>query len=211
MTRSAWTIVLLLVPIAQLTCKGTIVVDNEQYLKEARVRAKKFEQTLEPEQLKESYAALENVYLPDAPDPQTRRRLRGRCLEVWLQLIQLVDQSLDPNFDPDDVPERTVAPPPTAQGGADRPGVDPAKIRDPQARAAYEAAIAANREKARNYRLQVHLRRLDERITERAKSFIRDAYTPASEDRTELRNGIENTLKDRRRKADFLELLAPRR
>lgn len=183
--------------------------ENQKYMKEAREHARGFEDKLEPELLKQAYLALENVLLLEEDDPKMRGQLRTNSLDLWLHLIQLLDHSLDPNFDPDDVPEEIVQPPPTSGGVVLRPGADPAKIDDPKARAEYKKAIADNEAKTAHYTLQTKLRRMDERITPRAENFIRNFYTPAPGDQKELKTAIDKTIKDPRRKAGLLKLLTP--
>jgi hypothetical protein len=185
------------------------MTENQKYLKEARAYAEEFEDNLEPEMLKQSYLALENVILLEEDDPKMRSQLRADSLYLWLQLIQLLDRFLDPDFDPDDVPEGTVQPPPTSEGIVYPPGADPALIDDTKARAEYEKAIAANNAKTVNYTFQTKLRRLNERITPRAEEFIRDSYTPTPVDQKELKTAIDEVIEDPRRKESLLRLLTP--
>lgn len=200
---------LLAMPFAGLNCtKVKNMTKNQTYLEEARTKAKGFQDTQEPERLKESYFALENVLLQDENDLKTRARLRMLSLDQWLQLIQLVDGARDPKFDPNEVPERTIQPPPTSKGVVP-PGADPALIDDPKARAEYEKTLATHRAKVQNYRLQIHLGRLNESITPRAEGFILDSYTQAPADQEEVRTAIEKTIKDPRRKAKLLKLVRP--
>jgi len=182
---------------------------NEMCLKEAQTLAKKFEAELEAERLREASLALERVNLSQEGDPASRARLRANSLSLWLHLIGLLDRFLDPKFNIEDVPGTAVQPPPTSGGVVYPPGADPALIDDPKARADYEKAIAANRAKADRYRLQVHLRRVNERIVSRAEGFIRNAYTSAPDDQKQLRTAIEKAIKDPQRKAGLLKLLAP--
>jgi hypothetical protein len=182
---------------------------NQKYLEEAQAHAKKFEAELESERLREAAMALENVLLVQEHDPRTRAQLRTDCLTLWLQLLQLLDRFLDPNFNPEDVPTKLVQPPPTSGGVAYAPGADPALIDDPRARAEYEKAIANNRTKANHYRLQITLRRLEERIPPRAEAFIRNSYTPAPGDQEELKAAIDGIMQNPQRKAGLLKLLTP--
>lgn len=184
------------------------MTDNQKYLNEAQARVKEFEAELEPERLREAYMALEDVILVQETDPKSRARLRTNALSLWLHLLQLLDRFLDPKFNPEDVPEMLVQPPPTTGDVVYPPGADPALIDDPKARAEYEKAIAANRAKADHYRLQINLRRLDERITPRAEAFIRNFYTPAAIDQKELQTAIDEIIRDPRRKAGLLKLLS---
>ena len=106
-------------------------------------------------------------------------------------MLKVLDQSIDRNFDADDVPSLTVEPPPSPDGSTLRPGVDPAKIEDPKARAEYKAAIAANNEKAINYSLQTKLLRLNTRITSLVEAFVLGNYTRSPVDQEELHSIIE--------------------
>lgn len=198
--------------ILNVTCILTVekpMNENQKYLKEAREHAREFEDKAEPELLKQAYLALENVLLLEEDDPKVRGQLRADSLYLWLRLIGLLDSSLDPNFDPDDVPEMTVQPPPTSKGVVYPPGADPALIDDPKARAEYKKAVADNRAKAIRYELQTDLHRLEERVTPRAETFIRNFYTPAQGDQKELKTAVDKNIKDHKRKADLLKLLTP--
>ena len=183
--------------------------ENQKYLKEAREHAREFEDKTEPELLKQSYLALENVLLLEEDDPKIRGQLRTDSLDLWLHLIGLLDRRLDPNFNPDDVPGRAVQPPPTSEGVVYAPGADPALIDDPKAKAQYQKAVADNRAKKIHYALQTDLRRLNERITLRTEEFIRNFYTPAPGDQEKLKTAIDKNIKNPRRKADLLKLLTP--
>lgn len=184
------------------------MTENERYLKEAYKCIKGFEIEREPEQLREAYMALENIIWVHEGDPKVRLQLRKNSLSLWLHLLEFLNRFLDPNFNPEDVPEKLVQPPLISGDVVLRPGADPALIDDPKVRAEYEKAIAANRTKIDHYRLQVGLNRLNERIPPRAEAFIRDSYTSAPGDQAELRTAIDMIIKDRQRKKDLLKLLA---
>ncbi|MFY0582731.1 hypothetical protein ACN28S_58150 [Cystobacter fuscus] len=183
------------------------MTENQNYLEQARAHIQEFQAELETERLREASMALENVVLMKEHDPRTRARLRSDCLFLWLHLLQLVDGNLDPGFNPEDVPINLVQPPPTSGGVVYPPGADPALIDDPQKRAEYEKAIAASREKANKYRLQVQLHRVNDYIPPRVKAFIRDSYNSTPGDQRELKTAIEKNIKDVGRKAWLLTLL----
>src|SRR5207249_773964 len=77
-----------------------LMIENEKYLNEAHTRAKEFETQLEPERLREAYIALDNIVLEREHDSRSRIQLRKKCLSLWLHLIQLLDHSLDSDFNP---------------------------------------------------------------------------------------------------------------
>jgi hypothetical protein len=186
------------------------MTENQRYLNEAQNRVKEFETEREPERLRESSMALENIVLAQEHDPRIRAELRSNSLSAWLHLLGIVDRFLDPNFKVEDKPESLVQPPSIPGGVVLRPGADPALIPDPKARAQYERAIAANRANADRYGLQIDLLRLNEGLSQRAEAFIRSSYTSAKRDQEELSNSIGEIIKDQKRKARLLELLQAR-
>jgi hypothetical protein len=183
------------------------MTDNEKHLKQAEERIKAFEVEKEPERLNEASMELENVILAKETDPQIRAGRRKNCLFLWLTILQTIDQNIDPKFNPEDVPAKNVQPPPLGNGVVLRPGADPAKIPDPQARADYEKAIAENRAKAINYRLQIQLGRLNEQLTPSAETFIRSAYTSSPDDQKELKSAIDGIIQNPERRTNLNKLL----
>lgn len=189
-----------------LFMRNNVMSENEKYLKEAREKIEAFKAEMETERLRESSAALGNVVLAKEHNAENRKKLRSESLDLWLTLLQILDKNLDPNFNPEDVPSMSVVPP--ASGGVAYPaGADPSLISDPEARAEYEKAVAENRKKAINHRLQVQLRRVNERITPRAENFIRNSFSDSPEDQKELRTAIEEKIEKPNRKADLLKIL----
>jgi hypothetical protein len=182
------------------------MTENKKHLKQAQELIKAFETEKEPERLNEASMSLENVNLAQEYDLTSRHQLRAECLALHLTLLQILDKYIDPKFNPDDVPS-TVVQPHLSDGRVLRPGVDPAKISDPQDRAEYEKAIAENRAKARNYSLQTELRRLNERIPPRAEEFIRNSYTSSADDQKELKTAIDEKIENEARRAELSKLL----
>lgn len=195
----------ILVVILMLKVEKNPMTENLKYFQEAHALTKQFEDNPDPEFLKQAYQALENVLLLEEDDPDMRRQLRTDSLLLWLGLIALLDEHLDPDFNPDDVPQLSVQPPPTKEGMIYPPGADPALIDDPKARADYKQAINENQAKTNHYTFQVKLQRLDERITPRAKNFIRNFYTPAAADQEELNKAVNDVIKNAQRKSSVLE------
>jgi hypothetical protein len=192
---------------APITARTKPMTENQKFLKETEKQLKEFEAGREPDRLTLAYLALDKVSPAHEHDPKVRAKVRAEALSLWLQLIDILDRLLDANFNPKDVPEKFVEPPPVPGGVVLRPGADPALIPDPKVRAEYEKAIAENRAKADHYRLQTHLRRLNERIPLRAEEFIRKSYTSASRDQWELRTAIDKFIKDPARKASLSVLV----
>ena len=185
------------------------MTENEKFIKEAEEKIEAFKSEKEPERLRESSMALENIVLAKEHNTEIRKKMRSKSLNLWLTLLQILDKNLDPNFDSEDIPMRSIVPPPTSNGAAYPAGADPALIDDPKARAEYEKAIAENRKKTENYRLQIQLGRLNEKIPPRAENFIRNSFNDSMEDQEELRTAIEAKIEKPERKADLLKLLEP--
>ena len=80
-------------------------------------------------------------------------------------MFRLIDSAVDPTFDESDVrqwPAVELAPPREKSGVELPSGADPRDVKDPVARAAYEAALRENNKKTLRANFQVALRRVDE-------------------------------------------------
>lgn len=148
---------------------------------EARGMLAEFEKQKNPDRLEGAGDRLQQIVLADQPDLDERRALRREALLTWLALVATIDASLDPRFDPDDLPSLRVEPP-RSNGVQFPPGVDPSVITDPAARREYERLIAENDQKTESYNRQIKLRRLDARLTPRLATFIRSAYSSINPD-----------------------------
>jgi hypothetical protein len=108
------------------------------------------------------YEALDLVMAATRDVPVTNVEERDRALRLWLTFLAAVDRRIDRDWTPEDIMVHGVPPP--SPHGVVYPSaeVDPATIPDPSARAAYEQALAANRERRRQYGVQMQLRRIEE-------------------------------------------------
>jgi hypothetical protein len=183
------------------------MTSNQRYLAEAQANATAFEKKQDPDLLRQAYLALENVDLAAESDSAVHKQMRIQLLYSWLQLLQLLDRFLDPNFDPEDVPQLLVQPPPTSKGVVYPPGADPKLIDEPKARAKYEKEIAENKAKTVHYNLQIKLQRLNERIPPLIETFIHTSYTPDIQDQAELKTAIDTLIKNPQRKKHLLKHL----
>lgn len=197
------------ISVAAVIAGGKTMGDNEKKLKAARSLVQAFESEKEPERLNEAARALQSVNLRREYDAVKRHELRAHCLATWLQILQIIDSNLQPNFDQRDVPPKSVQPPPTSSGVVYPPGAAPAVIDDPKARAEYEKAVKENREKQENYRLQIYFKRLNEDISPVAEDFIRNSYVRVQNDRDEVKAAVEKTITDQTRKDRLISILLP--
>ncbi|MQA36761.1 hypothetical protein [Rugamonas aquatica] len=126
--------------------------------------------------------------LPDfvTPSPLTSQPQVKDKLALLLAIFGALDAEIAPDFDPDEVPELTVEPPPESGLPA---GVAPSSIKDPKVRKAYEESLAANSLKNQRYRYQYALRQEDLRAEAEIEKIIAPPGMP------ETANSI--ILKDR--------------
>ncbi len=122
-----------------------------------------------------------------------QRRLK---LELWLKAID-IDRSIDPTFDPRDVPASNIAPP--FETGLDS-GVAPSEIKDPKLREQYEKAIKDNDDKSDWYNLQHDLRQLAARWSLVVPIYVRSEYTSKPEDVKEVSDLLDKLLSSSERK-----------
>ena len=174
--------------------KGQHPIPNEEVLTKARDLARQFRSRPDPELLNAAYLALNDLALVEEPDRKTLGRLRQRGLRLWLELDGLLNEGLDPEFDFEELPDFLVQPPPTPDGVTYFPGVDPAKITDPDVRAEYETAIVKNEARQVQYLRQTELHDVAELLVPAVEDFIRLYYSRAPGDQKELRAVLEDLV-----------------
>ena len=164
---------------------------NMKYVDETQALIAAFEKDSNPDTLLAALHTLNNVVPAIEVTAAARRHVRREALGTWLVLFDTVTQRIDHKFNPNDLPELTVQPPPTAGGIVYPPGADPALIDDPAARIKYEKEIAESRRKAEAYRLQTSLRKADGRIRKQLVAFVSASYEQTEDDQKDLVNTIE--------------------
>lgn len=192
--------------VATSASRTTNMTDNQKHINDARAKIDQFRSDLEVELLRDAYSSLEHVNLAVEHDAKIRDQMRSDCLNLWLTIINLIDKHIDLGFDRKNAPDMHVDPPRSADGGQLPPGADPAKITDPAARADYEKAIEANREKSKNYRMQIHLERLNQRIPSLLEAFIQRSYVSAV-DRDEAKDTVEKLTESQNRKESLVRFI----
>lgn len=90
-------------------------------------------------------------------------------LALWFAIFDAMDAEIAPDFNPDDLPELTVAPPLEAGLPA---GVAPASIKDPAVRKKYEDTLAANGLKNQRFSYQYALLQENLRAESDVEKFI---------------------------------------
>lgn len=112
-------------------------------------------------------------------DPDATRRARVR---LFLRALQRVDSHINTAFNFADLPSLNVSVP-----GVMIAGGDPEAVRDPEVRAAYKAAIEANRKKAMAIGEQRTLRQLKERLLRLGEPILIRRYSGRPDRAAEFR------------------------
>jgi hypothetical protein len=121
-------------------------------------------------------------------------RERSTKAKLWLHAWQRLEREIDRNFDFNDVPSLNVCPP--AETGLPC-GIAPEGIRDPELRAKYSAAIAANTAKAKKFNQQYKLRAIGERFTAHAEQYLVRVYSKPPYNLEELKVYLNERLANR--------------
>jgi hypothetical protein len=137
-----------------------------------------------------------------APTGQEWAQQRREDVQVRLHAWKRLLDTIDPNWDPNDLPLSNVVPP-SATGFPS--GVAPEAIKDPKLRAEYEAAIQKNEQKAERYGEQYRLRRWLKPFPKRAEEYIIQAYSKPPFDVEELKQYLDKYIADAPTKARILD------
>jgi hypothetical protein len=129
---------------------------------------------------------------------------RSERVKYWLHAWQRLESAINRNFDFNNRPVLNVLPPP----GYGPAGIAPESIKDPKARADYERAIAANKEKIADYNKQWQLRQLDNYFTPPAKRFLVEAYSKPPYNLEELRVNLNAYSVNQNVKNEILTLVS---
>lgn len=110
--------------------------------------------------------AMPAIVLPASPAglPPAKDKLT-----LWFAIFDAMDAEVAPDFDPDDLPELTVAPP--LETGLPA-GVAPSSIKDSAVRKKYEDALAANDLKNQRFSYQYALLQENQRAESDVEKFI---------------------------------------
>jgi hypothetical protein len=121
---------------------------------------------------------------PASASWQIVREIKTR---LWLQLLDRLDLTSDPNFDFSRMPTLNVAPPDRQYPA----GVSPEVITNPLVRPQYENAIRQNSELAVRLNLKLGLERLNVSFTNSALRYLKSAYIRTPEDAKALTDYLQ--------------------
>jgi hypothetical protein len=103
---------------------------------------------------------------------------RREVLKYYIHGWERLDQTIDPNWDPNDVSQNVGPPrPPAGYRGPFASGMSPERIEDPEIRAEYEAALKEYLEKSHKRNEQYGLRRIKEYDLPRIQISILNLYS----------------------------------
>jgi hypothetical protein len=107
-------------------------------------------------------------------DPAAALAMGRMRLRLWIAVLSRFARDLDPDFDPAHPPPTSIAPP-EINGEQMMPGTKPEDIADPKTRRAYEAAVAKNNERVKNFAAMYRLSQIHATTVERAAGSLRNA------------------------------------
>lgn len=146
------------------------------------------------------HEALDLIEAAERSVPAGETAARKQALARRLRFFAALDRTIDPTWDPENMPVRGV-PPPLTHGIVYSSGeVDPATIPDPVVRAEYERALKASKDYEKWYDLQFQLRRIDERAMRFVERLLAERYTNLEEDRLEVENLLATSPVNEQRK-----------
>jgi len=130
---------------------------------------------------------------PNAPQGQKWQQIRAKDVEIRLHAWRRLADAIDPNWDPNDLPQINIAPP---GGTIYSSGVAPEAIKDPILRAQYESALEANRKKIERYSEQNSLNKWLKRFPKKAEEYIVGAYSVTPYNLEELQKYLDRYIAD---------------
>ncbi|MCH7559164.1 MAG: hypothetical protein IIB56_17165 [Planctomycetes bacterium] len=129
-----------------------------------------------------------------------RRKGSERFFHAWRRLENAIDEDWDPN----DIPVENVQLP---EGAAGFPGMPPELIKDSVLRAEYEKAIERNREKIKIRNEQLKLRNIKKRYFRIVEKYLVSTYSILPYNNAELQNMLDSGVKDKKTKEQFLKAI----
>ena len=153
-------------------------------------------------------ALIESIWDGNRRDDVSWRSRRRLKLHLWITSLDVVERSVDKNFNEDDVPEENMAPP-QLEGSAYDSGIRPDAIKEPELRAQYEEMLKQNANKAEYYRFQRNIRRCEKEWSRKINSYIKHYYSDTDEDQKEIKDIIDACIPDKVRNSQLKQKLLP--
>jgi hypothetical protein len=129
---------------------------------------------------------------------------RRKGTERWFHAWQRLENAIDEDWDPNDIPVENVDLP---EGVPGIPGMPPEMIKDPKLRAEYEKAIENNREKTKTRNEQLKLRSIKNRYYGTIEKYLTSTYSIPPYDNAELQKLLNSGVKNKKTKEKFLKAI----
>ena len=129
---------------------------------------------------------------------------RRKGTERWSHAWQRLEDAIDENWDPNDIPEANVSPP-KGIGIPGIPGMSPELIKDPVLRAEYEKAIERNHEKVKIHNEQIKLRNTKKMYSRIVEKYLVQTYSIPPFANDELRKYLEKFKIDKETQTRIIE------
>ncbi len=131
---------------------------------------------------------------------------RRKGAEMWFHAWRRLDNAIDEDWDPNDIPQANVSPP-KGIGIPGIPGMPPEMIKDPVLRAEYERAIEKNREKIKIRNEQIKLRNVKKMYFRIVKKYLVSTYSIPPYDNTELNKLLKTGIVNDKTRKEFLKTI----
>lgn len=196
--------VLMALPILGRTAEKEKLMTNTNQYERISARLAAVTNSLETDVLKVVGKELERLAEEEDVRSGTTKEHRKNVLRTWLEGLAVIDRLLDPNFDPENVPQINVMPP---LGTGLSSGASPDAIRDPTLRREYKRAIELNAQKSEHYHGQKALRDLDEKWSLKVQSYVQRNFTQKKDDIEEIQSLIDTCVTTKSRKKQLKKAL----
>jgi|SRR6516225_9835257 hypothetical protein len=203
--RVATAIAIILTAFAALSSEDKSMAEHVEV---AQQKLQEFERTHSLEALSNAVQALEAIEKTE-PSQAPPLQVRSRGALAWITLFRHIDQYLDRNFDPNDLPNVSVIPQATSRGVKYPSGVNPSAISDAKARTKYKELLDQNRAKLERYNFQHQLRLLNERALEGFHEYAKYSFATTRAESAELLRILNGAPLGAARKKQLTELMSP--
>ncbi len=129
---------------------------------------------------------------------------RKTKLLLILEVFNAIDSKTIPDFNFDDMPDFTVAPPPETGLPS---GVSLDSVKDPSLKAKFAEDIKKNQQKKDIYNFQAKIRKLDEYSTGNFEDHISIKYSRKVSDLSEIENLVNEHVISAQRRTSLYEIL----
>jgi hypothetical protein len=129
---------------------------------------------------------------------------RKAKLKLILDIYNSIDSKTIPDFDFDDMPDLTIAPP--AETGLPS-GVSPESVKTKSMKEKFEKEIQENQQKKEVYNYQLKLKKLDDYNTANFKEHISTKYTRKVGDLAEIETIVDEVVNSAQRRTSLNEIL----